>query len=106
MRTDPGLLEQALVNIVKNALEAIDQNGCITIRFAVRQVTLEVIVEDSGPGFASDVRDNLFTPFFSTKTGGQGIGLTMVREILSLHGFDLLLEGESNEPTKFTILLT
>jgi len=105
VRADPGLLEQALVNIVKNALEAIDQDGCITIRYAARQGNPAVIVEDTGRGFPSELKDSLFTPFFSTKAGGQGIGLTMVQEILSLHGFDFRLESEAGEPTRFTILL-
>ncbi|MBI5867182.1 MAG: PAS domain-containing protein [candidate division Zixibacteria bacterium] len=106
VRADPGLLEQALVNIVKNALEAIEQDGCITIRFVTQQGKRAVIVEDTGRGFTSELKDNLFTPFFSTKAGGQGIGLTMVQEILSLHGFDFRLESEAGEPTRFTILVT
>ncbi len=106
VRADPGLLEQALVNIVKNALEAIDQDGSITIRFGIRQGKPAVIVEDTGRGFTAELKDNLFTPFFSTKAGGQGIGLTMVQEILSLHRFDFRLESEAGEPTRFTILFT
>jgi signal transduction histidine kinase len=60
-------------------------------------------VEDTGPGIQADVRDQLFTPFFSTKDGGQGIGLTLVQEILANHGFGYALDGPSGGPTRFTI---
>jgi len=106
VRADPGLLEQAFVNIIKNAMEAIGQEGCITIRFTSRQGKPAVVVEDTGPGFPPELKDSPFTPFFSTKDHGQGIGLTMVQEILNLHGFDFRLESEAGEPTRFTILLT
>jgi two-component system nitrogen regulation sensor histidine kinase NtrY len=60
-------------------------------------------VEDTGPGIPPDVREGLFTPFFTTKPGGQGIGLTLVQEILSNHGFAFSLESALGRPTTFTI---
>lgn len=82
-------LEQVLVNIVKNSYEAIGANGNITI------ITLEtpktIIIEDSGPGISDELKQKLFTPFFSTKPTGQGIGLMFVKEVLINHKckFDL-----------------
>jgi len=61
-------------------------------------------LEDSGEGFGPEAQANLFTPFFSTKPDGQGIGLTLVREVLSSHGFDYSLHKEPGEPTTFTIV--
>jgi len=63
-----------------------------------------VSFEDSGPGFTSEVQECLFTPFFTTKEDRQGVGLTLVREILTSHGFDFSLESPPDAPTRFQIL--
>ena len=60
-------------------------------------------VQDSGTGLDPEVRAHLFTPFFSTKESGQGIGLTLVQEILTRHGFAFALDGPDDGPTTFTI---
>jgi len=75
-------MEQAFVNVIKNALEAIGRDGTITIRLGTRGPRPFVAIEDSGPGLPPEARANLFTPFFTTKENGQGLGLTLVREIL------------------------
>ena len=99
---DARQIEQVLVNIFKNAVEAIGQDGTITIRTdAHEQKTLRII--DNGPGIAPENRGNLFTPFFSTKKNGQGIGLTLAREILANHGFDFNLESRDDGFTEFRI---
>ena len=60
-------------------------------------------IEDTGCGISDAVRENLFTPFFSTKENGQGIGLTLVQEILDAHGFEFSLESRPQQSTQFTI---
>jgi two-component system, NtrC family, nitrogen regulation sensor histidine kinase NtrY len=102
-RVDRGQIEQAFVNIFKNAVEAIGQDGVITIRLLRRDHRATVIVEDSGSGIAPDARANLFTPFFSTKEAGQGIGLTLVQEILTQHQCEYALDGPPGGPTQFTV---
>jgi two-component system, NtrC family, nitrogen regulation sensor histidine kinase NtrY len=97
-------LEQALVNIAKNAVEAMGTDGTLTIRARRRDGVRVLEVEDTGPGIAPDARAQLFTPFFSTKEGGQGIGLTLVQEILANHRFGYALDGPPGGPTRFTIL--
>ena len=57
-----------------------------------------------GPGLSPEARQNLFTPFFSTKEHGQGIGLTLVQEILSQHRFQYSLDSPPGGPTQFTIV--
>jgi len=96
-------MEQVFVNLLKNAMEAISGNGVITIRlgFHVDRVTL--VIEDTGCGMSPETQNNLFVPFFSTKAHGQGIGLTMVKEILLQHGFDFSLESKPDGPTRFTM---
>ena len=109
----PGLIpmdrvqmEQVFVNICKNAVEAIGEDGCITVRFGDQNGRAFVTIEDTGCGLSADVKEHLFTPFFSTKENGQGIGLTMVQEILDGHQFDFALDSEPGEPTRFTIWFT
>jgi nitrogen fixation/metabolism regulation signal transduction histidine kinase len=101
---DRGQMEQVFVNVFKNAIDAIGSDGAITVRFASDASGASVAVEDSGAGIPPDVRANLFTPFFSTKDHGQGIGLTIVREILDHHEFDYSLESAPGRPTRFTIV--
>ncbi|GAB2963538.1 ATP-binding protein [Hymenobacter coalescens] len=85
VRLDAQQMEQALLNICKNALEAIDHDGNVWVRTTAEPPT--VTIENDGPGIAPEVQPQLFTPFFSTKRDGQGIGLTMIRDILLQHGF-------------------
>jgi nitrogen fixation/metabolism regulation signal transduction histidine kinase len=94
---------QALVNIVKNAIEAVDHDGTITVRLQTESTRVRLDIEDNGPGIPPDVRGQLFTPFFTTKPNGQGIGLTLVHEILANHGLDFALEGPPGGPTCFRI---
>ena len=93
---DPKQIEQVLVNVIKNAMEAIDEKGGI-IRFeSFAHPRPRIIISDNGSGIAPEAADKLFTPFFSTKMKGQGIGLTLIRDILLQHGatFSLQTEGE------------
>jgi nitrogen fixation/metabolism regulation signal transduction histidine kinase len=97
-------MEQVFLNVAKNALEAVGRGGRITVRTGRRAGRPAVIIEDTGPGLSSEARQNLFTPFFSTKEGGQGIGLTLVQEILANHRFQYSLDSEEGGPTQFTIV--
>jgi two-component system nitrogen regulation sensor histidine kinase NtrY len=97
---DRKQMEQALVNIIKNAMDAIgDKPGAVTVRLN----SGGVVIEDTGCGLTPEVREHLFTPFFTTKEKGRGIGLTLVQEILMAHGFDYSLDSTPDEPTRFTI---
>jgi two-component system, NtrC family, nitrogen regulation sensor histidine kinase NtrY len=100
---DKNQMEQVFVNILKNSLEAIGEDGRITIRLGRNGLGPFVAIEDSGPGIPENVRQNLFTPFFSTKPDGQGIGLTLIQEILLHHGFRFSLESPAGGPTRFSI---
>lgn len=94
LQADADQLEQALINLVRNAVDAtLDQagHGQVTIRWLVRSGRLHVLVEDEGPGLADT--GNLFVPFYTTKPGGSGIGLVLSRQIVEAHGGTLSLEG-------------
>jgi signal transduction histidine kinase len=106
VQADPAQLEQAILNVVKNAVEAVGGAGTIAIRVNGHASRPTLVVEDSGPGLTAEARANVFTPFFSTKPGGQGIGLTLVGEILSAHGFDYALTRTDHATTAFRITFT
>lgn len=97
-------MEQVLVNILKNAMEAVGTDGTVTVRLGKKTHRPFIEIEDAGPGIPPEIQNQLFTPFFTTKENGQGIGLTLVQEILSAHGFDFSLESTPGQPTRFTIL--
>ncbi len=100
---DVAQIEQVLVNLLRNAIEAIGQDGLIRVSLFKKDGKRHVSVEDSGPGLSEDARAQLFTPFFSTKKNGQGIGLTLVHEILSRHQFEFSLDSSPDQPTQFLI---
>ena len=102
---DRGQFEQVLVNVLKNAVEALEGGGTITIRVSWADGRTVLCVEDTGHGISPEAQSNLFTPFFSTKPHGQGIGLTLVQEILTAHGFDYALERTPHDTTRFMIVM-
>ncbi|MDB5088745.1 MAG: histidine kinase [Mucilaginibacter sp.] len=101
---DEQQMEQVLINIVKNAIEAIDFKGEIT--FTTTSNKKSLVIADTGSGISAEQIANLFSPFFSTKKDGQGIGLTLVREILVNHGFEFSLKTITSKKTEFAILFT
>lgn len=103
VRMDQDLMEQVFVNIVKNAIEAIEHDGTITVALAERNGAVELEIIDSGGALTPEVRDQVFTPFFTTKREGNGIGLTLVHEVLTRHGFAFFLDGQPGRETRFCI---
>lgn len=98
---DRQQMEQVLVNVVKNALESIGKNGQVTFKTTNSPAQLEI--RDNGPGIAPEIADQLFSPFFSTKRNGQGVGLTLVREIMANHDFGVSLQTEKTGETVFRV---
>ena len=96
---DVAQMEQVLVNIIKNALEACQAGQSVDVLLTDRQL----LVRDNGQPIPEHVAANLFNPFFSTKSDGQGIGLTLTREILLNHNFAFSLRTESDGWTVFQI---
>ena len=93
---DIDLFQQALINILRNAMESIDKNGKISIDFSENHI----FITDNGKGIDAKIAENIFRPFFSTKKGGQGIGLMMIADILTKHGFKYSLA--TNPQTNLT----
>jgi signal transduction histidine kinase len=96
-------MEQVLINIIKNSIEAIEQAG--TVRLNTYPAERKLVIADSGHGISSAVASQLFSPFFSTKRNGQGIGLTLIKDILLSHGFEFSLRTKAPGRTEFVIML-
>jgi two-component system, NtrC family, nitrogen regulation sensor histidine kinase NtrY len=89
---DDAQLEQLLINIVRNAVDAsLETRGGVEMGWRQKNGQVEVWINDEGPGLANTA--NLFVPFFTTKTGGSGIGLVLSRQIAEAHGGTLTLEN-------------
>jgi C4-dicarboxylate-specific signal transduction histidine kinase len=110
LRADPIQLQQVILNLVKNAIDAI-AIGPTTIK-AIRLITtydeksvVSLYVQDTGPGITLDNETKIFDPFFSTKTSGMGLGLSISRGIIEDHGGDLRLTETSSKGCIFEITL-
>ena len=101
VKMDASLFEQVLVNIIKNAAESIEKDGEIIVR-TLSPAIVEVV--DNGKGISKEVEAKLFSPFFSTKPNGRGIGLIFIREVLMRHGCTFSLRTYADGLTRFRIL--
>lgn len=103
VRLDTVLFQQVLINIVKNAVESISESGVQGL-ITITSTPSQLVVTDNGKGIEPSVSPHLFTPFFSTKPQGQGLGLLLIRDILSAHHcvFSLLTSSDDHL-TRFTI---
>jgi signal transduction histidine kinase len=107
LKSDRGQLQQVFLNIVNNALEAVQDGGRIEI--SARKLdsgSLAVIVEDNGEGISKDNLKRIFEPFYTTRPGaGSGLGLSVTRGIVKKLGGDIRVESEYGKGTRFTIVL-
>jgi len=95
VRADPDQLEQLLINLLRNAVDAaLETGGGVSVGWTRRADQLEVCIRDEGPGLSNT--SNLFVPFFTTKPTGSGIGLVLSRQIAEAHGGSLTLENRKD----------
>jgi signal transduction histidine kinase len=109
---DPSQLNQVLVNLVVNAVQAMPEGGTLTIQTAAGQTAagqpcVSLIVQDTGLGMTEEVRKKIFVPFFTTKDidQGTGLGLAVVHGIVSAHGGAIRFDSEAGRGTRFEIQL-
>jgi signal transduction histidine kinase/CheY-like chemotaxis protein len=100
-----GQIQQIFINLILNALDAMPAGG--ELKISVREVNqgVEMIFQDSGPGISEDQRNNIFEPFFSTKEGGTGLGLTVSYNIVTAHGGTLDLTNQNGSGACFRLFL-
>lgn len=102
VQADVTLFEQVVLNIIKNSIESIGENGKIVVE--TKASPASIVITDNGTGIRPEDRERLFSPFFSTKANGQGLGLMFVREILSKHNCRFSLFTGSDSLTRFEIV--
>ncbi|NJL14255.1 MAG: GHKL domain-containing protein [Microscillaceae bacterium] len=104
---DPRLIEQVFINLLKNAAQALTEkeDRQIWLR-ARREATGKTLVEieDNGAGISADALKNIFIPFFTTKKAGSGIGLSFSRQVMRLHGGNILVKSQLGQGTVFTLV--
>jgi signal transduction histidine kinase len=102
---DSGKITQVLINLIKNAIEAMDSAGEITLSAHVQGRFLSLKVTDDGPGIRQDLIGNIFNPFFTTKSDGFGLGLAICRTYVYDHGGNISVQSMPGKGTCFEILL-
>lgn len=100
VHVDQTQIEQVLVNVLKNAMEAIESDGKIELEVMERG---SILIKDNGKGISPEVEEKIFQPFYSSKPQGQGIGLTLIKEILLRHNSYFSLKTYSEGLTIFQI---
>ncbi len=107
INADEKLIEQVLINLLKNAIEAGKDENDFKIELSGygEKRIVKIEISDNGPGISSEVIDNIFVPFFTTKKDGSGIGLSLSKQILRKHGGNLEVMSEEGAGATFTITL-
>ena len=107
VRVDQNLIVLALINLIRNALQAIEgqADGIVSVEALKTDGRVYITITDNGPGISPELLSAIFTPFFSTKSGGSGIGLSISHRIMRLHGGDLTVDSLPGVRTEFRMKL-
>jgi signal transduction histidine kinase len=105
VHVDPEQMKQAFLNLFRNAVQAMDGEGDLTVRAYSRDGRVVVEVQDTGPGIPEEVREKMFTPFYTTKPMGTGLGLSLVKSLVEDHKGDISVESEPGEGATFRVSL-
>jgi len=105
IRGDRSQLEQAVLNLVLNAQEAMGEGGCLKLTAIKRGDEVVLSVEDSGKGMEKEVTDRLFEPFLSRRPGGTGLGMALVRRTVEAHGGALRIQSKAGKGTRVEMRL-
>jgi signal transduction histidine kinase len=105
LQADPEFLRTCLYNIVRNAFEAMPQGGTLTVSSSLDDSQLMLVFKDTGVGVAPEDIDKLFTPLYSTKQGGLGLGLALTRRVIEEHGGKVQFQSEPGQGSAVTLSL-
>jgi len=94
---DPGRMEQVLMNVFVNAIQAMPAGGSLAVRTGTRENFAEIVVQDTGMGISTEARGKIFDPFFTTKSDGTGLGLSIVYRIMEEHGGKVEIESVTRD---------
>jgi signal transduction histidine kinase len=104
-KVDSDLLKQALLNIVINGAQAMENGGTLTLRARRNTTEAQIEIQDTGEGIPPAIRDKIFNLYFTTKKSGSGIGLAMTYRIMQLHNGSIHFDTRSGEGTTFYLIL-
>jgi signal transduction histidine kinase len=102
VKADRAMIQQALLNLILNAVEAMPGGGTLTVASRSENVSIIVDIKDTGNGISEGIKDKIFDPFFTTKDEGTGLGLSIVYNVVNLHNGEVGFESNGNGTT-FTI---
>jgi len=102
---DAGQMQQVFLNLISNALQAMPEGGRLSIRTALAGNEVAVSVSDTGEGIPADLQERIFTPFFTTRPSGTGLGLSVSLGIVQEHGGRIGVESEPGRGSTFTVWL-
>jgi two-component system nitrogen regulation sensor histidine kinase NtrY len=107
IRVDPEQIRRVVINLVDNAIEAMDRKGQVVVeaQFSAAERVARLIVADNGPGIPAGEREKLFMPYYSTKRRGSGLGLAIVRRIIAEHGGSIEIADNAPKGTRFVVEL-
>ena len=104
---DADLIEQVLINLILNAIDAVKNKPdpkIVLSAYTDSDIRLVIKLADNGSGMPDDVLDKIFVPFFSTKKSGSGIGLSLCKQIMRVHKGNITVQSKENEGTAFYLL--
>ena len=105
VQLDPSQFKQALLNLIINGVQAMENGGPLTVRAKPLNEGIQIDVEDTGQGIQPEQLDKIFDLFISTKAEGTGVGLTIVKQVIEGHGGRVSVESNPGHGTKFSIWL-
>jgi signal transduction histidine kinase len=102
---DPDLLKRVINNLVLNAIQAMPNGGKLNLKAYRKEGDIYIEVQDTGVGISDEVKNKLFTPMFTTKSKGQGFGLSVVKRVTESMNGSVTFESEKGKGTTFTVFL-
>ncbi|WNG16381.1 protoglobin domain-containing protein [Cystobacter fuscus] len=103
---DPGQIRQVFVNLMENAVQAVGDTGSVCLSASAEPNAVVLVLEDSGPGVSEAIRRRMFEPLITTKSGGIGLGLPLVKRILERHGGSIIYDPQGGGGARFVLRLT
>lgn len=103
IKGDKNFIEQAIVNILLNSVEAIEEKGRIDVSLKRKNDYILLKIKDDGYGIPEDIKENIFEPYFTTKANGTGLGLPIAKKIISEHSGEIEVKTEEGKGTEFII---
>ncbi len=105
LNSDPSYLKRALTNLISNAVQAMPNGGTLTIQAQTKNKKTTITIADTGVGIPDEIKDKVFTPLFTTKSKGQGLGLAVVKRFIEGLNGKITFQSQTGKGTEFTIEL-